>query len=110
MADWHCVLHLAPDDAADRSLTRTLAAYETLSDWLDAHIPPDHPANLVALHRSWYDRARRETALPAQMVTLALRDWVARRRGETVAGVPYDRKLYSVRGLEAVSLATVDGR
>jgi hypothetical protein len=110
MADWRCVLHLAPDPAAELALARTLTVYQDLAAWLDGHVPAGHPANLVALHRAWYERARRETRLPAQMVTLALRDWVARRRGESTEGVPYDRKLFSVRGLEQVSLATIDGR
>jgi phage shock protein A len=106
----HCVLQLAPDPKAEAALARTMAAYEELARWLDEHVPEDHTANLVTLHRSWYDRARRETALPAQMITLALRDWVARRRREFPQGVPYDRKLFSVKGLEMVSLATAEGR
>jgi phage shock protein A len=110
MTDWRCVLHLAPDPQGELALARTLVVYQELAAWLDRHVPAGHPANLVALHRAWYERARRETRLPAQMVTLALRDWVARRRGEITEGVPYDRKLFSVRGLEQVSLATIDGR
>src|SRR6185503_9178001 len=77
MTDWRCVLHLAPDPPAELALARTLAVYQELAAWLDGHVPAGHPANLVALHRAWYERARRETRLPAQMVTLALRDWVA---------------------------------
>src|SRR5260370_25348856 len=106
----HCVLQLAPDPKAEAALARTMAAYEELARWLDEHVPEDHTANLVTLHRSWYERARRETALPAQMITLALRDWVARRRREFPQGVPHDRKLFSVKGLEMVSPPTAEGR
>jgi phage shock protein A len=106
----HCVIRLAPDETAERSLARTEAAYAALAAWLDSRIPLDHPADLVALHRGWYETARAEVPLPAQAITLALRDWAARRRGEAVPGIPYDDKLYAMRGVDAVSLATIDGR
>jgi phage shock protein A len=64
----------------------------------------------VALHRGWYDAARAEGGLPSQTTTLALKDWAARRRGETTEGVPYDDKLYAARGVDQVSLTILQGR
>jgi hypothetical protein len=43
-------------------------------------------------------------------VTLALKDFVQRRRGKVVAGAPLDEKLYGLKGIELVSIATLNGR
>ncbi len=105
----HYVLRLRPGAEAEASLQRTAQAYAEVSGWLDAEIPATQSGDLVSLHRIWYGKLR-EKGLPAQMATLALRDWAARRRGLATEGVPYDDKLYTIRGLEAVALTTVDGR
>jgi len=103
-------LRLEPDPAASAALGRLVDAYSALAQWLDAAIPADHSADHVALHRNFYDRARQESGLPAQLTTLALRDWATRRRGLAVEGVPLDERLYSVRGIANVSIATLEGR
>jgi phage shock protein A len=105
----HAVLQLRPGPEADAALQRTARVYAEVSGWLDAEIPATQTGDLVSLHRAWYGRLR-ERGLPAQMATLALRDWAARRRGSPTEGVPYDDKLYTIRGLEQVALTTVDGR
>jgi len=99
-----------PDQEQETVLTEFAAAYGTLAGWLDRNIPQDHPADLVALHRGWYEAARTEGGLPSQTTTLALKDWAARRRGEATEGVPYDDKLYAARGVDQVSLTTLRGR
>jgi phage shock protein A len=99
-----------PDPEQETALTEFAAAYATLAGWLDRNIAKDHPADLVALHRAWYEAARTEGGLPSQTTTLALKDWVARRRGEVTEGVPYDDKLYAARGVDQVSLTTLRGR
>lgn len=103
-------LRLEPDAAAVLALERLADAYVALAQWLDATIPPGHSADHVALHRNFYERARQQGGLPAQLTTLALRDWAARRRGLAVDGVPLDERLYSVRGIASVSIATLEGR
>ncbi len=106
----HVRLRLAPDDAQRRALELLLGTYEKLQNWLMTTIPAGHSHDLVSLHRGFYESARQISGLPAQLVTLALRDWSLRSQGETPAGVPLDDKLYSVRGIATVSLATLDGR
>lgn len=103
-------LRLDPDAATAEALARLVRAYDDLAAWLDATIPAGHPADQVALHRAFYEAARRQSGLPAQLTTLALRDWAMRRRGDPVEGVPLDERLYSVRGISTVSLATAEGR
>ncbi|TWT06059.1 PspA/IM30 family protein [Reyranella sp. CPCC 100927] len=103
-------LRLEPDAAAIAALGQLVDAYAGLAQWLDVTIPADHSADHVVLHRNFYERARQQSGLPAQLTTLALRDWAARRRGLAVEGVPLDERLYSVRGIATVSIATLDGR
>lgn len=99
-----------PDAEQEAALDEFAAAYAALAEWLDRNIPQDHPADLVALHRGWYEAARLAGNLPSQTTTLALKDWAARRRGEALEGVPYDDKLYAARGVDQVSLTTLRGR
>jgi phage shock protein A len=106
----YCRLILTPDPRSAEALDATLAAHAKLLDWLDASVPPDRPADLVALHRGYYEAGRAISGLPARSVTLGFRDWVRRRRGDTVEGLPLDDKLYSIKGIETVSLATLGGR
>lgn len=103
-------LRLDPDPVAASALADLVDGYQKLSDWLDATIPAGHPADQVALHRAFYELARRQGGLPAQLTTLALRDWAMRRRGDRIEGVPLDERLYSVKGISTVSLPTTEGR
>ena len=43
-------------------------------------------------------------------MTLAFKDFVQRRRGKIVEGAPLDEKLYGLKGIELVSIATLKGR
>jgi phage shock protein A len=106
----YCRLTLRPDPSAADALDLISATNGKLLDWLDRSVPAGHPADLVALHRSFYEAARAVSGLPARSVTLAFKDWVRRRRGEAIAGLPLDEKLYAVKGIESVSIATLDGR
>jgi hypothetical protein len=91
-------------------LRQTVDAYRHLLDWLDRRVAPDHSHDLVAIHRHFYEAARKESGLQARAVTLALKDFVQRRRGKIVEGLPLDEKLYGLKGIELVSIATLDGR
>ena len=85
-------------------------AHRRLLDWLERTVPRAHSHDLVAIHRNFYESARSESGLQARAVTLALKDFVQRRRGKIVAGVPLDEKLYGLKGIEAISIATLKGR
>lgn len=85
-------------------------AYRRLLDWLDRTVSPEHSHDLVAIHRHFYEGARKESGLQARAVTLALKDFVQRRRGKIVRGMPLDEKLYGLKGIELVSIATLKGR
>jgi phage shock protein A len=105
-----CRLALRPDPAANEALQTIMRAHVKLLDWLDISVPSGHPADLVALHRSFYEAARAVSGLPARSVTLAFKDWVRRRRGDLIEGLPLDEKLYAIKGIESVSISTLGGR
>lgn len=102
---------LFPDAQARQSIVRTLAAYEGMLSLL-AIIDAEEQlgANLVVLHERTYERLRAATGLPAQFVVLGLRDFVARRAGEAVEGLPLDDKLYATKGPTTLTISTLDGR
>jgi hypothetical protein len=98
------------DEPQAASLRQTVDAYRRLLDWLDRTVSPEHSHDLVAIHRHFYEGARKESGLQARAVTLALKDFVQRRRGKVVEGLPLDEKLYGLKGIELVSIATLKGR
>jgi phage shock protein A len=106
----YCRLMLRPDPPSAAALELILSARARLIEWLEISVPTGHPADLVALHRSFYEAARTVSGLPARSVTLAFKDWVRRRRGEVLEGLPLDEKLYAIKGIESVSIATLSGR
>jgi hypothetical protein len=103
-------LLVAEDEPAAASLRQRVDAHRALLGWLDGEVPPGHSDDLVALHRNFYEAARRQSGLQARAVTLALKDFVQRRRGKFVEGAPLDEKLYGLKGIELVSIATLSGR
>jgi len=98
------------DEPAATLLRQTVDAHRELLRWLDGNVPPEHGDNLVTLHRHFYEAARKESGLQARAVTLAFKDFVQRRRGKIVEGAPLDEKLYGLKGIELVSIATLSGR
>jgi hypothetical protein len=98
------------DEPAAALLRQTVDAHARLLRWLDGTVPAEHGDNLVALHRHFYEAARKESGLQARAVTLAFKDFVQRRRGKIVEGAPLDEKLYGLKGIELVSIATLKGR
>ncbi len=105
-----CRLVLRPDPPTTAALELILNAHEKLLDWLDISVPERYSADLVALHRGFYDAARAVSGLPSRSVTLAFKDWVRRRRGDVFNGLPLDEKLYAIKGIELISIATLGGR
>ncbi|TKV72115.1 PspA/IM30 family protein [Rhizobium sp. AU243] len=100
------VLALNLSEGNRSSLEETLLAYRRAMAILDR----TEGANLVALHAAAYEEIRVKTSLPSRMVTLALRDHSQRDPQEPVRDIPLDSKLFSVKGPDTVSIATLSGR
>jgi hypothetical protein len=112
----HCRLQLLPggfgegNEPAAALLRQTVDAHRRLLEWLEGEVPAEQSHDLVVLHRSFYEAARRQSGLQARAVTLALKDFVQRRRGKIVEGAPLDEKLYGLKGIALISIATLSGR
>jgi phage shock protein A len=99
---------LAPDEAAIAAIEATFAAYDRMMAIL-AEIAPVG-ANLVALHAQAYERIRKETDLPARLVTLGLRDRANYVPDAAVRRIPLDDKLFAIKGPTSLTVSTVNGR
>ena len=99
---------LAPDPAAIAAIEATFAAYDRMMEILGEVAPSG--ANLVSLHAQAYERIRRETGLPARLVTLGLRDRASYAAGPTSRRIPLDDKLFAIKGPTSLTMSTVSGR
>jgi phage shock protein A len=99
---------LAPDEAAIAAIEATFAAYDRMMAIL-AEVAPVG-ANLVSLHGQAYERIRKETGLPARLVTLGLRDRAGYVVGSMPRKIPLDDKLFAIKGPTSLTVSTVSGR
>jgi phage shock protein A len=99
---------LAPDEAAIAAIEATFAAYDRMMEILGEVAPVG--ANLVSLHAQAYERIRRETGLPARLVTLGLRDRASYVAGPTSRRIPLDDKLFAIKGPTSLTISSVSGR
>src|ERR1700759_2026335 len=99
---------LAPDEAAVAAIETTFSAYDRMMAILAEAAPVG--ANLVSLHAQAYERIRRETGLPARLVTLGLRDRAGYIAGAMPRRIPLDDKLFAIKGPTSLTISTVSGR
>lgn len=110
-------LLLYPDtDQADRIAAYALR-YAEAANWLAPRVHQSGISDRVRLHRLYYERLRKEFALPSQSAVLCLKQ-VARLcrttqdlpRVAPEGPIPFDHHLFSVKAMDLISLATLDGR
>jgi phage shock protein A len=99
---------LTPDEAGIAAMDATFAAYDRMMEIL-AEVAPSG-ANLVSLHAQAYERIRKETGLPARLVTLGLRDRASYVAGNAPRRIPLDDKLFAIKGPTSLTISTVNGR
>ncbi|QPF82176.1 PspA/IM30 family protein [Bradyrhizobium genosp. L] len=99
---------LAPDQASTDAIEATFAAYDRMMAIL-AEVAPVG-ANLVSLHAQAYERIRKETGLPARLVTLGLRDRASYVAETAIRRIPLDDKLFAIKGPTSLTISTVSGR
>jgi phage shock protein A len=105
-----CRLRLLPNAEQRAAILDIVSAYVDLLAWLEAEIPAGTALNMVELHNAWYEKARAHSSLPARLVTLALKDFAHNRRKPPIAGLPLDDRLFSIKTINILSLATRDQR
>jgi phage shock protein A len=98
---------LAPDEAGIAAIEATFAAYDRMMAILGDVAPG---ANLVSLHAQAYEKVRKETELPARLVTLGLRDRAFYVAGSRPRRIPLDDKLFAIKAPTSLTISTVRGR
>jgi IS605 OrfB family transposase len=109
---------LAPTPDRASSLLATMERFNAACDAIAAVAFRERCANKIALQKVVYHDVRERFELSSQMTVRAIskvveaykRDKDRQPRFHATGAVPYDERIMSWKGLEAVSLLTLDGR
>lgn len=111
-------VQLAPTPEQHRALAKTMRRFNAACDAIAVTAFREHCANKVALQKLVYYDIRRDFGLSAQLTIRAIsktveaykRDRSIKPRFRPNGAIPYDQRIMSWKGLEHVSLLTLDGR
>jgi len=109
---------LLPDWDQAKKLSATMRAFNPAADWLAGEAFRLKTDNKVELQQLYYCQLRDDFGLSAQMAIRCIaqvceaygRDKSIRPRSRKYASIPYDQRLMSFKGLDRVSLLTLEGR
>src|SRR5262249_41785494 len=107
-----------PDKEQARKLSATIKALNAAADWLAGQAHKLKSASKVKLQQLYYRDLRNNLGLSAQMAVRCIaqvceaysRDKSVRPHFKPTASVPYDQRIKSFKGLDRVSLLTLEGR
>ena len=111
-------LQLLPDKDQIRKLESTVKRFNEAANWLANRAFERRLANKVLLQRLYYADLREQFDLSAQMAIRCIaqvveaykRDKNKRPTFRPYAAIPYDQRLMGFKGLDKVSLLTLEGR
>jgi putative transposase len=109
---------LLPDGDQARKLSATMRAFNAAADWLAGEAFRLKTANKVELQQLYYNQLRNDFEISAQMAIRCIaqvceaysRDKSIRPRFKKYSSIPYDQRLMAFKGVERVSLLTLEGR
>jgi predicted transposase len=109
---------LAPTPAQHAALLATMERFNLACDWIAGEAFRDRCANKIELQKTVYYPVRKRFGLAAQLTVRAIsktveaykRDKDVQPRFRPHGAVPYDERIMSFKGVEAVSLLALDGR
>src|SRR5919201_1396420 len=112
------LVKLAPDASQHDGLLRTLEAFNDACNWIAAVAYEQGCANKIELQKLVYYDARERFGLAAQMAIRAIskvveaykRDATTRPTFRRHGAMTYDERVLSFKGLDHVSILTLDGR
>ena len=110
-------IQLFPDSGDAGKLRETIERFNEAANWLAPKAFERKLANKIALQKLYYYDLRGRFGLSAQMACLCISKVVeAYKRDKEVqpsfrkhASIPYDQRLYSFKGIDRVSLLTLEG-
>ena len=111
-------IQLLPDTDTAQKLKATVERFNQAANWLAPKAYERKLANGIALHKLYYYELRARFSLSSQMACRCIAQVVeAYKRDKEVqpsfrrhAAMPYDQRLYSFKGIDRVSLLTLEGR
>ena len=111
-------IQLLPDTATAQKLKATVERFNDAANWLAPKAFERKLANKFVLQKLYYSDLRSQFGLSSQMAVRCIAQVVeAYKRDKDVqpsfrrqAAVPYDQRLYSFKGIDQVSLLTLEGR
>src|SRR5262245_25475929 len=111
-------LHLLPTDDHATALYKTLERFNAACTWLAQQAYALKLANKVELQHRFYADLRARFALSSQMAVRCIASTVAAYKRDKAlcptfrprAAMPYDQRMMSFQGVDAVSLLTLTGR
>ena len=111
-------IQLLPDADTRAKLKATIERFNEASNWLAGEAFKRKLANKVLLQRLCYQDLRSKFDLSAQMAVRCIaqvveaykRDKSKRPKFRPHAGMPYDQRVMSFKGVDRVSLLTLEGR
>jgi putative transposase len=111
-------LQLLPNDAQSASLRATMERFNEAANWLAGHAFVRQLANKIELQKLHYRELRERFSLSAQMAVRCIaqvaeaykRDKGKQPTFRPHAAFPYDQRILAFKGLDRVSLLTLDGR
>ncbi|MYF16964.1 MAG: IS200/IS605 family element transposase accessory protein TnpB [Gemmatimonadetes bacterium] len=111
-------IQLLPDTGTAQKLKATIERFNEATNWLAQKAFERKLSNKFALQKLYYSKLRNLFGLSAQMAIRCIAQAVeAYKRDQSVqpsfrptAAVPYDQRLYSFKGIDRVSLLTLEGR
>lgn len=111
-------LQLIPAVDQSRQMRDTVERFNTAATWLAGEAFRLRTANKIDLQHRYYRELREQFGLSAQMAVRCIaqtceaykRDKTKRPRFRRHAAMPYDQRMLSFKGLDRVSLLTLEGR
>ena len=111
------VLTMEPDAVQDRALADYSQHYSKAASWLAGKLVDTQISDRVRLHRLFYTDLRSRFGLPSQSAVLCIKHVSSLCRGRTsppgaaaLTPIPFDRHLFSLKSVDRLSLATLEGR
>src|SRR5262245_62409362 len=109
---------LLPDGDQAKKLSATMRAFNSAADWLAGEAFRLKIANKIKLQQLYYRQLRDDFGISSQMAVRCIakvceaygRDKSIRPRFRKYASIPYDQRLMDFKGVDRVSLLTIEGR
>jgi hypothetical protein len=111
-------IQLIPDEAATAQLLEVLERFNAARNWIAGECFARRQANVFEVRKFAYHELRQRFGLSSQMAQLAIktvcdtykRDKSIRPSFHKHAAIPYDQRTMSFKGIDRVSLLTLEGR